>query len=81
MTPSSECASLPDRTWPISCANDEPGGETIRRFRLATGEDTRIAGLAKTAYLGLALSPDGRYLLYSQIDQQGSDLMLVDQFR
>ena len=56
-------------------------GETIRRFRFATGEDTRIAGLAKTAYLGLALSPDGRYLLYSQIDQQGSDLMLVDQFR
>jgi Tol biopolymer transport system component/DNA-binding winged helix-turn-helix (wHTH) protein len=59
----------------------EPGGETIRRFRFATGEDTRITGLAKTAYLGLAFSPDGRYLLYSQIDQQGSDLMLVDGFR
>jgi Tol biopolymer transport system component/DNA-binding winged helix-turn-helix (wHTH) protein len=59
----------------------EPTGETIRRFRLATREDTRVAGLAKTGYYGLALSPDGRYLLYSQIDQQGSDLMLVERFR
>jgi hypothetical protein len=29
----------------------------------------------------LALSPDAGHLLYSQIDQQGSDLMLVERFR
>ncbi len=30
---------------------------------------------------GLALSPDGRYLLFSKRDAIGSDLMLVEQFR
>jgi Tol biopolymer transport system component len=29
----------------------------------------------------LAVSPDGKYLLYTQIDQQGSDLMLMENFR
>ena len=32
-------------------------------------------------YYGIALSPDGRTLLYSQIDDAGSDLMLVENFR
>jgi hypothetical protein len=31
-------------------------------------------------YLGLSLSPDGKYLIYSQTDHEGSDLMLVDKF-
>ena len=29
----------------------------------------------------LAVSPDGKRLLYTQIDQQGSDLMIVENFR
>jgi hypothetical protein len=29
----------------------------------------------------LAVSPDGKHLLYTQIDQQGSDLMLMENFR
>jgi Tol biopolymer transport system component/DNA-binding winged helix-turn-helix (wHTH) protein len=35
----------------------------------------------KTPDLGIAVSPDGRYLLWSQIDAVGSDLMLVENFR
>jgi Tol biopolymer transport system component len=31
--------------------------------------------------LGLTVSPDGRWLLYSQVDAVGSDLMLVENFR
>jgi hypothetical protein len=32
--------------------------------------------------LGLTVSPDGRWLLYSQVDgAPGSDLMLVENFR
>ena len=31
--------------------------------------------------LGLALSPDGRYLLYTQVDYMGQDLMLVENFK
>jgi hypothetical protein len=30
---------------------------------------------------GLAVSPDGQWVLYPQIDQSGSDIMLVENFR
>jgi hypothetical protein len=30
---------------------------------------------------GVTLSPDGRWLLNSQVDQEGSELMLVQNFR
>jgi hypothetical protein len=30
---------------------------------------------------GLTISPDGRTLLYEQLDNVGSDLMLVENFR
>jgi Tol biopolymer transport system component len=29
----------------------------------------------------LSVSPDGRWILYTQVDQAGSDLILVDNFR
>jgi hypothetical protein len=30
---------------------------------------------------GLALSPDGRWLLFTQLDQAGSELLVVENFR
>ncbi len=48
---------------------------TTRRLR-------QIAPLAKNAMVnGLALSPDGRWLLYGQLDRAGSDIMLVEDFQ
>jgi len=33
------------------------------------------------AFLGLSVSPDGRYVFYSELDDYRSDIMLVENFR
>jgi Tol biopolymer transport system component len=49
----------------------------VQRFRFATQEVTSIVSLERPC-LGLTISSDGRFLLFAQLDQRGSDLMLVD---
>jgi hypothetical protein len=41
---------------------------------------TTVLVVDKPVFLGLTVSPDGRSLLYTHIDQEGSDLMLRDGF-
>ncbi len=53
---------------------------TIKFFRFADQEFTDIAPLERTTW-GLAVSPDGRRLLYAQFDQRGSDILLVEPYR
>jgi len=55
--------------------------QAFRAFTLATGVSTIIAKTVKPLGTGLSLSPDGRYLLYSQIDEEGSDLVYADNVR
>ena len=63
---------------------DEPGWSfLIRFFDFATGRATTIHSLPSgvRAAQGLTVSPDGRSILYTQVDQSQSDLMLVENFR
>jgi Tol biopolymer transport system component len=46
-----------------------------------TGRIKIIAHIPKPVQTGLTISPDGRTLLYSQIDQDGSEIMLAENFR
>jgi hypothetical protein len=56
----------------------------IEFFNFATGKVTQVATLDKPisrSEPGLAVSPAGRFLLFVQLDQSGSDIMLVEGFR
>jgi Tol biopolymer transport system component len=60
---------------------DERGQSEIHYCDFATGKVRKIQTIAARIRCSLALSPDGRTLLYSQVDDAGSDLMHVENFR
>jgi len=58
--------------------------QTIQFFNFATRRLTQITQLDKpllTGIPGLSLSPDEHSILYALLDQSGSDIMLVENFR
>jgi Tol biopolymer transport system component/predicted Ser/Thr protein kinase len=58
------------------------GAPVIRLYSFATGQLTDIAELPKAAeHWYPTISPDGKWILYSQLDRVDSDLMLVENFR
>jgi len=61
-----------------------PAGATsssIQFFSFATRKIRSVAATAKPALYGLTISPDGRWILYTQIDQSATELMLVENFQ
>lgn len=61
-----------------------PSQPIIEFFNFANGKITHIATLDKPISRsdpGITISPDRRWLLFAQMDQSGSDIMLVDNFR
>ena len=68
-----------DGIYYIPRADD--GQYFIKFFSFLTGKSSPVAALNGKYGNGLAVSPDGKTLLYTQVDQPGSDLMLVDGFR
>lgn len=63
---------------------ERPQQPLIEFFNYATGQVTPVAVLEKgldRGMTGLAVSPDGRRLIWSQVDQDSSDIMLMENFR
>jgi Tol biopolymer transport system component len=62
----------------------EPGTDgkySIQFLNQATERTETVARIQGPTDRGLSVSPDRRYLLYTQLDGAGSDLMLVENFR
>jgi len=54
---------------------------SINLLSFATGKIRPVAKTGRPAMLGLTVSPDSRCILYTQLDQDASELMLVENFR
>jgi len=60
---------------------DKQGQCDIRLYEFSTGKIRKILTVAKGILEQIAVSPDSRTILYTQLDEAGSDLMLVENFR
>jgi Tol biopolymer transport system component len=78
------------RSWAVTeqgiyyVTGDSPKRTMIEYYNFANGKISQIATPEKeilTGSLGLTISPDGKWLLYTQADQRGMDIMLADNFR
>ncbi len=58
----------------------QPNAKTIQFLDAASGKVRIIATLDKPT-AGLSVSPDGTYVVYSHLDRNNKDLMLVEGFR
>ena len=59
---------------------DMVSGTQLEFLDFATSRVKTIANIDKPWFYDLTVSPDGRYILYTRIEQQGNDLMLVENF-
>lgn len=62
-------------------AAESPTHLMIKFFDFATGKLMPVAPVEKPFSLGLSISPDGRWLIYAQVDHTGRDIMLMENFR
>jgi Tol biopolymer transport system component len=64
--------------WFFQPASD---GNELRFFRFSSKQTRNIAELTNVFTSGLALSPDQRTVLYNRVDNQGTEILLVENFR
>jgi hypothetical protein len=56
------------------------GGPEILFYRFTDQKTSTVLRLPRQVGLGLSLAPDESWLLFSQLDGSGADLMLIDGF-
>ena len=60
----------------------ETGKSTVQFYRFADDKTVDIAKFENVPFTGqFAITPDGRTIVYSKIDQRVSDLILVENFK
>ena len=60
---------------------DKVGHSDICFYEFATGQTRKVLTIERNVNNYIAVSPDGRTILYTQPDESGSVLMLVENFR
>jgi Tol biopolymer transport system component len=60
---------------------DKQGHSDIRLYEFSTGKTRVILTVERGVSELIAVSPDGRTILYTQQDEAGSELMMVENFR
>jgi len=60
---------------------DKQGRSDLSLYEITTGKIRKILTVEKSLGMGACISPDDRSILFSQFDEFGSDLMLVENFR
>ena len=80
-------SNSPHGTWTVGpdgiyflTVPDEKGRTDLTVYEFATGKTSKIRTMERRVG-DLTVSPDGRTILYTQLDETGSDLMLVENFR
>jgi hypothetical protein len=53
----------------------------LKFFSFAKGTAEKVFDIKYWPQIGLSVAPDGRYVLFSQMDPFVQDLMLVENFR
>jgi len=60
---------------------DGPRSATIRFLNEASGVQREVQVITKPLWSSLNVSPDERFVLWTQADQFGIDLMMIENFR
>jgi hypothetical protein len=60
---------------------DDLGHSDLNLYEFATGKIRKIETVERPLRIKIAVSSDGRTVLYPQVDEADSDLMLVENFR
>jgi hypothetical protein len=71
------CASLVPKTAAVATQDSSLPVDD----GLSTRRSHPVVMTNRSLRLGMSISPDGRFILFDQLDDSGSDLMLVRDFR